>query len=102
MGISVLMNRELHFTSRTHVVELYESTRMENSRFFSCIEDVPKKALTMGIRTIMEAKRIVLLAQGEKKAEALEKIAHGKVTEEVAASMLQLHPDAPIITDIDV
>lgn len=90
------------FDSRTHVVELTESTRMVNSRFFSSIEDVPKEALTMGLGTIMDAKEIMLLVQGENKAEILHEVVHGKVTTDVPASILQHHPNTTIITDIDV
>ena len=90
------------FTSRTHVAKLEESTRQANSRFFTSIEEVPKLALTMGIGTIMEAKEIILLIQGEHKAEILQKIVHGEVTEDVPASVLQLHPNATLITDIDL
>lgn len=90
------------FETRTHVVELTESTRIVNSGFFPSLEDVPTKAITMGISTIMVAKQIVLLAQGEAKADALRKIVNGEVTEDVPASILQLHPDVTIITDIEV
>lgn len=90
------------FKSRTHVAKLEESTRQVNSRFFNSIDEVPKEALTMGIGTIMEAEEIVLLVQGEHKAEILEKIVYGDVTEEVPASVLQTHPNAYVITDIDI
>lgn len=90
------------FQSRTHVATLTESTREVNSRFFDSINEVPKEALTMGIGTIMEAERIVLLVQGEHKAEILHEIVHGEVTENVPASVLQNHPNALVITDIDV
>lgn len=90
------------FDSRTHVVELEESTRIANSRFFNSLEEVPKKALTMGIGTIMEAKEIIFLVNGEKKADILRKVVHGEVTENVPASILQRHPNITLITDIDV
>lgn len=90
------------FTERTHVVDLEESTREANARFFPSITDVPTKAITMGIGTIMEAKQIILLVQGEHKAEILQQIVHGGVTEDVPASVLQRHPNALLITDIDV
>lgn len=90
------------FTSRTHVVELEQSTIEANARFFSSIEEVPKKALTMGIDTIMDAKEIVFLVQGEKKAEILKKVVYGEVTEEVPASILQRHPNVTLITDIEL
>lgn len=90
------------FDSRTHVVTLTESTRVVNSRFFNRIEDVPREALTMGLGTIMDAKEIMLLVQGENKAAILEKVVHGEVTTDVPASILQRHPNTTIITDIDV
>lgn len=90
------------FTSRTHVAKLEESTRQVNSRFFNSIDEVPKEALTMGIGTIMEAEQIVLLVQGDHKAEILKEIIYGDVTENVPASVLQTHPNALVITDIDV
>lgn len=90
------------FESRTHVAKLTESTRQVNSRFFDSLDEVPKEALTMGIGTIMEAEQIILLVQGEHKAEILHEIVHGEVTENVPASVLQNHPNALVITDIDV
>lgn len=90
------------FDSRTHVVELTESTRQVNSRFFNSVDEVPYEALTMGLGTIMDAKEIILLVQGDQKAEILQKVVHGEVTTDVPASILQRHPNATIITDIDV
>lgn len=90
------------FDSRTHVVELEESTRIANSRFFNSLDEVPKKALTMGIGTIMEAKEIIFIVNGEKKADILRKVVHGDITEEVPASILQRHPNITLITDIDL
>lgn len=90
------------FDSRTHVVQLTESTRQVNSRFFDALEDVPTEALTMGLGTIMDAKEIMLLVQGEKKAEILKEVVHGEVTPNVPASILQRHPNTTVITDIDL
>lgn len=90
------------FHSRSHVIELEESTRQVNSRFFDQLADVPTHAITMGLETIMEAKEIVLLVQGEKKADILREVVYGDVTEDVPGSVLQLHPNATIITDIDL
>ncbi|SHF89465.1 glucosamine-6-phosphate deaminase [Ornithinibacillus halophilus] len=87
------------FNSRTHVVELDESTRQANSRFFSSIDEVPKHAITMGIDTIMESKEIILLVSGENKAEAVKKLVQGEVTEEFPASILQKHSNVTIIAD---
>lgn len=90
------------FDSRTHVVELAESTIEANARFFESEDEVPRKALTMGIGTIMDAKEIVFLVQGEQKADILRKVVHGEVTETVPASILQHHPNITLITDIDL
>jgi|SRR5699024_68304 len=87
--------------SRTQVVDLAESTIEANARFFNSMDEVPTQAITMGIGTIMEASKIILLVQGEKKAEILSKVLHGDVTSDVPASFLQMHKDVTIITDID-
>lgn len=90
------------FDSRTHVATLSKSTIEVNSRFFDSIDEVPKEALTMGIDTIMDAQQIVLLVQGEHKRDILHKIIYGEITEDIPASVLQKHPHAVVITDIDV
>src|SRR5699024_4451903 len=87
--------------SRTQVVDLAKTTIEANARFFNSMDDVPTEAITMGIGTIMEARKIILLVQGEKKAEILSKVLHGDVTSDVPASFLQMHKDVTIITDID-
>lgn len=87
--------------SKTHLVNLSQATIEANSRFFNDIEDVPRKALTMGMGTIMKAKQIILLASGMKKAPAIAKTINGKVNTEVPASLLQLHRDVTIIVDKD-
>ena len=79
-----------------HTVQLTESTINANSRLFERREDVPTQAITMGIGTIMKAKKILLIA-GPDKAEIVEKACFGKVTPEVPASVLQLHPDVTVI-----
>ena len=84
------------FPKETHCVELTESTINANSRLFERREDVPTQAITMGIGTIMKAKKILLIA-GPDKAEIVEKACFGKVTPEVPASVLQLHPDVTVI-----
>lgn len=89
------------FGSRTHVVELTESTRQANKRFFNSINDVPTHAVTMGIRTVMNAKSIILMATGKNKAEIIKKTICGEVTPEVPASVLQLHPFVEFYVDID-
>ena len=87
------------FDSQTHVVDLADNTIQANSRFFDRIEDVPKKAISMGIASIMAVKKIVLFAYGTKKADAIFKTVKGPVTEEVPASVLQNHPDVTLILD---
>lgn len=87
------------FSSRTHIVELDESTRNANARFFPSIDEVPTKAITMGIETIMESKEILLLASGENKAEAVERLINGEVSEEFPASILQNHDNVIVIAD---
>ena len=85
------------FKKGTHEISLNESTRIANSRFFGNLQDVPKSAITVGIRTIMNAKRIILIANGESKKEIVEKAFFGPVTPEVPASILQLHPNLTVI-----
>lgn len=87
------------FGSGTHVVSLAESTIKDNARLFLSPDEVPRKAFTMGIRHIMQAKRILILASGANKADAVSKMAKGPVTEDVPASVLQLHPDCTLIVD---
>ncbi|WP_010098548.1 glucosamine-6-phosphate deaminase [Ornithinibacillus scapharcae] len=87
------------FSSRTHVVELDESTRNANARFFSSIDEVPTQAITAGIETIMESKKIVLLVSGEAKAETVARLLNGEITENFPASILHKHPDVTIIAD---
>ena len=88
-----------HFPAETHVVELTQETREANSRFFASIDEVPTHAYTMGIGSIMSAKKILLLANGEAKAQALYDTIYGLITPQVPASVLQLHPDVTIIAD---
>ncbi|MFC3041773.1 glucosamine-6-phosphate deaminase [Virgibacillus xinjiangensis] len=87
------------FDSRTHVVDLKESTRRANARFFPSLEEVPKQAITMGIETIMESKRILLLVSGRNKREALARLMEGEVSEEFPASVLWRHPNVQVIAD---
>lgn len=90
---------DLKFEATTHLVKLDEETIEANSRFFKTITDVPKCAVSMGIKTIMHAKKIILLANGSSKAEILAKALYGGITPEVPASILQLHPDVTVIVD---
>ena len=90
---------DVKFEATTHLVHLDEETIYANSRFFDSIEEVPTKAISMGIKTIMQAKKIVLLASGIEKSEAIYNTVRGHITPEVPASVLQLHPDVTIIVD---
>lgn len=85
------------FDSMTNIVELTESTRTENAIYFNDPSEVPTHAITMGIQSIMKAKEIVLIAFGEKKLDAIEKLKSGHVTEEFPASQLLNHPNVMII-----
>lgn len=87
------------FEPYTHKVKLDENTVVANSRFFERIEDVPTTAITMGIKTILSAKKIVLLATGANKADIITKTVKGKITPHLPASILQLHNDATVIVD---
>ncbi|WP_077328066.1 glucosamine-6-phosphate deaminase [Virgibacillus siamensis] len=87
------------FDSKTHTIELDESTRQANARFFNSLEEVPTQAITMGIDTIMKSNKILLLVSGEKKAEAVQKLVQGEITEEFPASILQQHTNVVIIGD---
>ena len=87
------------FGSETHVVNLTENTIKDNARLFANVSEVPRKAFTMGIKQIMQAKQILILASGKNKAEAIYKTVCGAVTEEVPASVLQLHPNCILIAD---
>ncbi|SEJ13846.1 glucosamine-6-phosphate deaminase [Cyclobacterium xiamenense] len=85
--------------SRTHVTRLLQETITANARFFSTVEEVPTEAVTMGIQTIMEARQIVLLAYGSKKAATIRDAVRRPVTENVPASVLQHHPDVALYLD---
>ena len=87
------------FVKETHVVDLTESTIEANARFFASRDDVPRQALTMGIGCIMAARRILLIASGEDKAQALCSAFCGPITPECPASILQLHGDVVVVGD---
>ncbi|MDR2881728.1 MAG: glucosamine-6-phosphate deaminase [Azoarcus sp.] len=87
------------FTFATHIVELTENTIEANKRFFSSIDDVPKRAITMGIGSIMQAKEIVMIATGEAKAEAVKAMIDGQIDPQCPASILQLHPAVTVFLD---
>ena len=89
------------FEKATHCVDLQESTIEANKRFFASADDVPKQAYTMGIGTIMQAKKILVVVSGEDKADTVAKAFFGPVTPEVPASILQLHPNFTLVADED-
>lgn len=83
----------------THIIRLTEDTIKANSRFFDSIDKVPKEALTMGLGGIMRAKKIVLIASGESKVDAIKGLLSGKITTDNPATMLQMHRDVIVIVD---
>ncbi len=87
------------FDSVTHIVDLAESTIKDNSRLFNSIDEVPRQAFTMGLSNIMNAKKILILANGEGKANAIRELVLGTAREEVPATVLQNHPDCILICD---
>ena len=87
------------FEKETHCVNLTERTIEANKRFFASADDVPKQAFTMGIKTIMQAKKILVIASGEDKAEILKEAFFGPVTPAVPASILQLHNNVIVVGD---
>ena len=87
------------FAKGTHCVELTESTIEANKRFFASEDEVPRRAYSMGIHTIMTAKKVLVVASGEDKAWAIRESCFGPVTPKVPGSILQLHNDAIVIAD---
>ena len=85
------------FTKETHLVDLDPSTIEANARFFPSAEDVPKQAVTMGMGGIMNAKKVLLIANGKNKEEIIKKAFFGPITPKIPASILQLHPDVTVI-----
>ena len=90
------------FDSLTHISELTEQTITDNARFFASIEDVPTKACTMGVQPIMNAKKIVLIALGKNKVEAVRKLIHGEIDINWPCTILKNHPDVTIYVDSDL
>ena len=87
------------FEKETHCVDLQERTIEANKRFFASADDVPKQAYTMGIKTIMQAKKILVIVSGEDKADIVAKAFFGPVTPAVPASILQMHNDVTLVGD---
>ncbi len=90
---------DVRFEAATHRVDLDESTISANARFFDSAEAVPRQAISMGIKTIMKSRRIVLIASGSDKADIVAKMLYGPITPSVPASILQLHPDLVVVLD---
>ena len=88
-----------HFPVRTHEVALTESTRRANARFFAGEDEVPTAAYTMGVGTVMAARRVLMIVTGGDKADILHRAFCGPVTPWVPASILQFHPDVTLICD---
>lgn len=89
----------INFEATTHQVKLDDETIHSNARFFQTIEEVPRFAISMGIKTIMNAKKIILLASGENKAEVIYRALFEGITPEIPASILQLHQDVTVIVE---
>lgn len=87
------------FKKATHCVKLTDRTIKANQRFFASYDDVPKQAYTMGIQTIMKAKKILVVVSGADKAQTVKDAFFGPVTPQVQASILQLHPDCTVVID---
>lgn len=87
------------FSAVTHVVNLTETSISDNSRFFESIDEVPKQAITMGLSNIMKAKKIILIALGENKAEAIRKLVQEDPNENTPCTILKNHPNVVILLD---
>ncbi|MFV0440468.1 MAG: glucosamine-6-phosphate deaminase [Lachnospirales bacterium] len=90
---------DVHFEAGTHLVVLDDVTIEANSRFFDNIDEVPKQAISMGIRNIMQSKKVILIATGENKLNAVKKMLFGEITPNLPASILQVHNDFTLIVD---
>ena len=90
------------FDTLTHIAELTEQTISDNSRFFESIEDVPTKACTMGLKSIMNAKKIILIATGKSKKMAVEQLISGEINEAWPCTILRNHPDVVIYVDKEI
>ncbi|PKM77162.1 MAG: glucosamine-6-phosphate deaminase [Firmicutes bacterium HGW-Firmicutes-15] len=90
---------DINFEAETHLVKLDKMTIEANSRFFSSKDKVPTMAISMGIKTIMQSRMLILLANGEPKADAIYKTIKGKICPEIPASIIQLHPNATMVIE---
>ncbi len=89
------------FESKTHVIDLKKETREDNARFFESIDEVPTQAITMGIATILRAKKILLIASGKNKADAVATMIQGEISKACPATALRKHDDVVVIVDKD-
>ncbi|MBU4472735.1 MAG: glucosamine-6-phosphate deaminase [Actinomycetia bacterium] len=89
----------INLEARTHIIQLSNETITANSRFFKNLDEVPKKAITMGMATIMKSKKIILMAWGAEKKKPILKVISGPIATEVPASLLQVHNDVILIVD---
>lgn len=87
------------FEQETFIVKLTEKTRLDNQRFFNSLDEVPTHAMTMGIKNIMQAKKLLLVASGKNKQDAVKKLMSGEITEDFPASILNKHDDVVVIVD---
>ena len=87
------------FSTETHCIDLSEQTINANARFFETLDEVPRQAYTMGIKTIMSARRILIIVSGEDKAEIVKRAFFGPITPQVPASILQMHQDVTVVAD---
>lgn len=90
---------DVHFEAGTHLVQLDNATLEANVRFFNSIDEVPKRAISMGIRNIMQSKKVLLIATGESKIDAVYKMLFEDITPNLPASILQVHNDFTLIVD---
>ncbi|MCK4240890.1 MAG: glucosamine-6-phosphate deaminase [Candidatus Atribacteria bacterium] len=90
---------DINLEAKTHVIQLSDDTIKANSRFFKNLDEVPKKAITMGMATIMRSKKIILMAWGAEKKKPILKVISGHIATEVPASLLQVHNDVILIVD---
>jgi glucosamine-6-phosphate deaminase len=92
---------DIKFEAGTHLVKLDQATIRSNSRFFQHMEDVPREAISIGIKNIMQSRKVILLASGKNKAEIIQSMLFGPITPVLPASILQVHPDVMLILDQD-
>lgn len=92
---------DIKFEAGTHLVKLDQATIQSNSRFFDSVDQVPRSAISIGIKNIMQSRKVILLASGLTKAKIVKEMLTGPITPELPASILQVHPDVTLILDKD-